>query len=322
MCLLQGGAALPRGLFRRGRAFGKRRFFSRAVLFLVLEQEGLTLLARALLRRGDSQELVDGMVGEARLEVFRFYAGELARKTVNFAVKIDDDVGTLVAAGEIIAAGVEGFDERAGVGAFAPGLRDLLHALFFGRAAAFLLLFLGEVLRFRVVGETVLAAVVAHAGRKGEIVIFGVLLRDGAKFLPVVRELHGFHFFRIDAGPYDVTVLAPVFDVEDDGAGLAGEAESFFRAADEIVVVLAGEGTLRVVGVDGQGVELFTAVRGFCFRVPFGKRAVQVLRNGAPHVGDFNPVVIVGVKQMGSELLTARALVAFGDHIPIIESCG
>src|SRR6266851_7866907 len=169
--LLQGGAALPRGFFRRGRAFGEGRFSSRAVLFLILEQEGLTLLARALLRSGDSQELLDRMVRQACLEVFRFYAGELARKTVNLAVQIDDDVGTLVAAGEIIAAGVEGFDERAGVGAFAPGLRDLLHALLFGGAAAFLLLFLGEVLRFRVVGEAVLAAVVSHAGRKGEVVI-------------------------------------------------------------------------------------------------------------------------------------------------------
>src|SRR6266404_54398 len=122
LCLLQGGAALPPGFFRRGRAFGKRRFFSRTVLFLVLKQEGLTLLARALLRGGDSQELVDGMVREARLEVFRFHAGELARKAVNLAVKIDDDIRTLVAAREIVAAGVEGFDERAGIGAFAPGL--------------------------------------------------------------------------------------------------------------------------------------------------------------------------------------------------------
>src|ERR1700687_925595 len=216
----QRGAALPRGFFRRGRAFGERRFFSRAVL--VLEQEGLTPLARALLRGGDSQELVDGMVREARLEFFRFYAGELARKTVNLAVKIDDDVGTLVAARQSVAAGVEGFDERAGVGAFAPGLRDLLHALFFGGAAALFLLFLGEVLVFRRFVEAVLAAIVAHAGGKGEVVIAGVFLRDGAEFLPVMRELHGFHFFRIDAGPYDVAVLAPVFDVEDDGAGLVG----------------------------------------------------------------------------------------------------
>src|SRR6266436_701801 len=236
------------------------------------------------------------------------------RCALQLAVKIDDDIRTLVAAREIVAAGVEGFDERAGIGAFAPGLRDLVHALFFGGAAAFLLLFLGEVLGFGVVGEAVLAAVVAHAGGKGEVVIAGVFLRDRAELLPVMRELHGFHFFRIDAGPYDVAVLAPVFDVEDNSAGLAGEAESFFRAADEIVIVLAGVGALGVVGVDGQGVEILAAVRGSCFGIPLSERAMQVLRDRAAHFRHFDAIVVVGVEQVGGKLLPARALVAFGDH--------
>ena len=87
-----------------------------------------------------------------------------------------------------------------------------------------------------------------------------------------------------------------------------------FGAADEIVIVLAVVGTLPVVGIDGQRVEIFLALRRPGFRIPFGKRAVEVLRDGAAHLGDFNAVVVVSVEQVGGELLSAGALIAFGDH--------
>jgi hypothetical protein len=78
--------------------------------------------------------------------------------------------------------------------------------------------------------------------------------------------------------------------------------------------VLAVEGALRVVRIDGKRVEIFDALRGLGLRVPFGKRAVQVLRDGAPQIDDFNAVIVVGVEQMGCELLSAAALVSFRDH--------
>src|SRR5205085_3918639 len=113
-------------------------------------------------------------------------------------------------------------------------------------------------------------------GRKGEVVIAGIFLRDGAKFLPVVRERNGFHFFGVDAGPDDVAMFAPVFFVKNDGAGLAGEAQLVFGAADEIIIVLAIEGALSVVRIDGERVKILDALRRFGLRVPFGKRAVEV----------------------------------------------
>ena len=144
--------------------------------------------------------------------------------------------------------------------------------------------------------------------------IAGIFLRDGSEFLVVVRELHGFHFFGVDARPDDVAVFAPVFYVKDDGAGLAGEAKLVFGAADEIVIMLAVEGTLRVVRIDGKRVEIFDALRGLGLGVPFGERAVEVLRDGTAHVGDFNAVIIASVEQMGRELLPAGALVSLRDH--------
>jgi hypothetical protein len=55
--------------------------------------------------------------------------------------------------------------------------------------------------------------------------VAGVSLRDGAQFLPVVRELHGFAVGAVDARPDDMTMLAAVLDVKDNRAGLRREAE-------------------------------------------------------------------------------------------------
>jgi hypothetical protein len=48
---------------------------------------------------------------------------------------------------------------------------------------------------------------------------------------------------------------------------------------------------------------------------------VEVLRNGAAHVDDCNAVVVVGVEQMGGELLPPGALVSLRDHPLITPSC-
>src|SRR6202041_2235906 len=100
-----------------------------------------------------------------------------------------------------------------------------------------------------------------------------------------------------------------VFDVNNDGAGLAGEAEIVFSATDEIVIVLTVEGALRVVRINGERVQIFYALCSLGLRVPFGKGAVQIFCDRAAHFGDFNAVVVVSVEQMGGELLSAGALI-------------
>ena len=158
-------------------------------------------------------------------------------------------------------------------------------------AGSFLALFVAQIFLLVAVIVTVLAPVILHAGRKFDVVVFGIFLRDGAKFLMVVRELHGLHFLGVDARPDDVVMFAAVLDVNDDGAGLAGKAELVFGAPDEIVIVLAVEGALRVVGIEGQRIEILDALRRLGLGIPFGKGAVQVLRDGAAHVDDFNAVL-------------------------------
>ena len=76
-----------------------------------------------------------------------------------------------------------------------------------------------------------------------------------------------------------------------------------------------------MVRIDGERVEILDALRRLGLRIPFGKRAVEVLRDGAAHVGDFNAVVVVGVEQMGGELLPAGALVSLRDHPLVTFSC-
>ena len=240
---------------------------------------------------------------------------------MDFAVKVHHDIGAFVAARQKIAVAFKSFDETTSIGIFAPGLCDLFHALFLRGAGPFFLLFLGEVFGLGVIGETVLAPVVLHAGGKREAVIAGIFLRDGAQFLPVVRKLHCFHFLGIDAGPDDMAVFAPVLDVKHNGAGLVGETELIFGAVDEIVIVIAVEEALPVVGIDGERVEILDALRRLGLRIPFGKGAVEVRRDGAAHVDEFNAVVVEGIEQMGSELLPAAALVSLRDHLLVTFSC-
>ena len=273
---------------------------------------GLPLLAGAFLRGRNVDELFT--VAEAGFECLCFHAVDLSGEVGDFAVQIHDGIGAVVAAGDVVGAFFERPDERPAGIAAVPSFRDFAPALRLADAGSFLALLVAKVFLLVAVGIAVLAPVVLHAGGKLDIVVAGIFLRDGAKFLVVVRERHGFHFFGVDARPDDVAVLAPVFDVNNDGAGLVAETEHVFGAADEIVIVLAVERALRVVRIDGERVEILDALRSLGLRVPFGKRAVQVLRDRAAHVGDFNAVVVVSVEQMGGELLPAGALIAFRDH--------
>jgi hypothetical protein len=103
-------------------------------------------------------------------------------------------------------------------------------------------------------------------------------------------------------------------DVKDDSARLRGKSQFFPGALDQIEILRAGETALRGIRIDGQAVEIFAAVRRRRLRLPFLKGAVQVLRDGASHFEDIDALIVVGVEELGSELLTAAALVALEDH--------
>jgi hypothetical protein len=56
------------------------------------------------------------------------------------------------------------------------------------------------------------------------------------------------------------------------------------RALGEIEILVAGEVVFGLVGVDGQRIEIFDALRRLRLCVPFMKGAVQVLRDSAAQV--------------------------------------
>ena len=119
------------------------------------------------------------------------------------------------------------------------------------------------------------------------------VLRNLSKLLAVVRHLHGLHFVQIDARPDDMAMIAAMLDMEDDGARLAGQTELFLGTIDKFVVKIAGKRSLTMVGIDGEGVQVFVALRCCCLRLPFSEGAMQILRDGAAHVGCLDTVVVV-----------------------------
>ena len=127
-----------------------------------------------------------------------------------------------------------------------------------------------------------------------------------------MRDLHGFHFVRVDARPDDVAVfprnaVLVAFFVEDDGAGLADQLEASFGAVDQLDILLAGQMPLRLVGIEREAVEVLLALRAAGLRRPFREGAREIARDGAAHVGDFDPLIVERVHQVGGELLSARS---------------
>ncbi len=107
-----------------------------------------------------------------------------------------------------------------------------------------------------------------------------------------------------------MAMLPPVLDVKNDGAGLVIEPEVFLGARDEVEILIAGQVVFRLVGVDGQAIQVFLAARCARHRPRLGEGTVQILGDEAAHVGHFNAVVVVCVQKMGGKVLAAAPPVA------------
>lgn len=86
------------------------------------------------------------------------------------------------------------------------------------------------------------------------------------------------------------------------------------RALGEIEILIAGDVVFGLVGVDGQRIEIFDALRRLRLCVPFMKGAAQVLCDSAAQVRHLDIVVVELVEQMCGELLAAAPLISFRDH--------
>src|ERR1700674_3119797 len=109
--------------------------------------------------------------------------------------------------------------------------------------------------------------------------------------------------------------LAPVLDMKDDGTRLTGKAELPFRAVDVVEILRAGERSLRRVRIDREAVEIIAAAgHGMGAKLPLREGAMQVARDRAAELRDLDILVVVGVLEMGGEVLSQSALAGLGDH--------
>src|ERR1019366_3742351 len=110
-------------------------------------------------------------------------------------------------------------------------------------------------------------------------------------------------------------MLATALDVEHNRAGLTGKAKFGFGTGNEIEILFPRKRSLPVIGIDRETVEIFPALRRLGLCPPFGKSAMEILGDGAANVGNFHAVIVVGVQEVGCELLPAAALISFGDQV-------
>ena len=121
--------------------------------------------------------------------------------------------------------------------------------------------------------------------------------------------------FGVDPRPDDMAVLAAVLDMKDDSARLIRKAELSFGATDVVEILLPAEGLLRRIGIDREAVEVIAAAgHGMGAEFPLGEGAMQVARDRAADLRDLDIFIVVGVLQMGREILPQSALARLGDH--------
>jgi hypothetical protein len=128
--------------------------------------------------------------------------------------------------------------------------------------------------------------------------------------------LDGLAVVRIDAGPDDVASCRPFLVWKTMARGWPTSFRLPLRALGEIEILIAGDVVFGLVGVDGQRIEIFDALRRLRLCVPFMKGAAQVLCDSAAQVRHLDIVVVVVelVEQMCGELLAAAPLISFRDH--------
>ncbi|MCY1178206.1 hypothetical protein D9M73_185460 [compost metagenome] len=112
-----------------------------------------------------------------------------------------------------------------------------------------------------------------------------------------------------------MAVLTAILDVKHHGTGLIPQPQGFFGAVDIVHVLIAGQRPLRGIRVDRHAVEIFLAP-GQCFglHLPFLEGSMQITGNGSSQFGHLRQLIVVGVHQVGGEVLTAAALRGKRDH--------
>ena len=121
-----------------------------------------------------------------------------------------------------------------------------------------------------------------HAVRQFQPVVAGEFPRDRAQLQPVVRDLDGFHFVRVDARPDRVAVFAQhavlvALFVEHDGAGLPDQLQAALGPLQQLKILFAREVSLRLVGIEGKAVEEFLALCAAGLGGPLGESAGEVV---------------------------------------------
>ena len=120
-----------------------------------------------------------------------------------------------------------------------------------------------------------------------------------------VPQARGYLQARLDA------VLAE----QDDRARLARQPEALLRPVDVFEILLPGETSLPLVGIDREAVEVIGASRQRVrLRFPFGKGAVQVASDRTPDLLHLQPLIVLRVLKMRGQILPRGALAAERDH--------
>src|SRR5690606_4955615 len=114
------------------------------------------------------------------------------------------------------------------------------------------------------------------------------------------------------AGPVPALIL---LDVEDDGARLSLEAQPFFGPDYIVEILRAREAALQLVRIDGEAAQMLPVARERArLRLPLCEGAVQVVGNGAAHLGELHIFVVMLVHEVRREFLPAGALAGERDH--------
>nr|WP_181389489.1 hypothetical protein [Pseudoprimorskyibacter insulae] len=131
------------------------------------------------------------------------------------------------------------------------------------------------------------------------------------------RKLHRLHVLDVDPTPYGVRMAArlPIrafLLMENNGAGLVGQAKGFFDAGNRILKIF-GRG-VRIFGrVQRQGKQMLFALCAATDGMAFLKRAQQIICRKAAYVMHGNALILI-LQKMPRQVPRPAALIANEDH--------
>src|SRR3984893_18172231 len=139
------------------------------------------------------------------------------------------------------------------------------------------------------------------------------IARDFLVLAVVVAVADRAHFLEIDPRPHNVDMLTSELLVHDDDARMSVEAEPGLQRVDSLGALVNGQ-SMRRRGADGSVVERLLAVCADGVGIHLGKRAAQILRDGATRLDEAHALVLLGIAEMRRELLRPGAGFALDNH--------